>query len=71
MVASTPERSFQAGLELGAEQQFADALALIAHPDVDVVHIKCPEPSALRLGRVRHGPRHARGVREAPGYDLV
>jgi predicted dehydrogenase len=42
ITASTPDRSRAAADELGAEQRFADATALIKHPDVDVVQVCTP-----------------------------
>jgi predicted dehydrogenase len=42
VVASTPARSQAAALELGAEQAFDDAAALIQGPGVDVVHVCTP-----------------------------
>jgi predicted dehydrogenase len=42
VTASTPERSETAARELGAERGFAEAAALIADPQVGVVHICTP-----------------------------
>ena len=42
ITASTPERSQQAAHDLSAERTFADAQALIAADDIDVVHVCSP-----------------------------
>jgi predicted dehydrogenase len=51
VVASTPERSAEAGRELGAARDFGSAEELIASDEVDVVHICTPNnlhvPQAL------------------------
>lgn len=42
ITASTPDRSRAAADTLGAEQRFADATALIEHPDVNVIQVCTP-----------------------------
>ncbi len=49
VAASTPERSAEAAEALGAERAFESAEALVAAPDVDVVHICTPNHLHLPL----------------------
>jgi predicted dehydrogenase len=58
IVGSSPERSRDLAAELGASLVFSSAEALIAHPDVDLVHICTPNhlhvplaEAALRAGK--------------------
>ena len=58
LVGSSPERSRQLAAEAGASRVFSSAEDLIAHPEVDVVHICTPNhlhvplaEAALRAGK--------------------
>lgn len=50
IVASTPARSKEAAVRLGAARVYADAREVIADPDIDVVHICAPNNLHLELG---------------------
>lgn len=60
VAASTPARSDAAAAEFGAEYAFADAAELVAHPEVEVVHV-CT-PNALHVPHVQLALDHGKHV---------